>query len=86
MLIQVLTTCLHAQRLTPIFAGESVAVLGLGVTGQLHAQIAKVRGAGLLMGITRSADKRELAEKLGAVEAASRQGGRAAGSEVSNPA
>src|SRR4051812_1545197 len=65
-LIQVLTTCLHAQRLTPIFAGESVAVLGLGVTGQLHAQIAKVRGAGLLIGITRSADKRQLAEKLGA--------------------
>jgi 2-desacetyl-2-hydroxyethyl bacteriochlorophyllide A dehydrogenase len=65
-LIQVLTTCLHAQRLTPIFAGESVAVLGLGVTGQLHAQISKVRGAGLLIGITRSADKRQLAEKLGA--------------------
>jgi 2-desacetyl-2-hydroxyethyl bacteriochlorophyllide A dehydrogenase len=66
VLIQVLTTCLHAQRLTPIFAGESVAVLGLGVTGQLHAQIAKVRGAGPLIGITRSADKRALAEKLGA--------------------
>ena len=65
-LIQVFTTCLHAQRLTPIFAGESVAVLGLGVTGQLHAQIAKVRGAAPLIGITRSADKRELAEKLGA--------------------
>jgi 2-desacetyl-2-hydroxyethyl bacteriochlorophyllide A dehydrogenase len=66
VLIQVLTTCLHAQRLTPIFAGESVAVLGLGVTGQLHAQIAKVRGAGPLIGVTRSADKRALAEKLGA--------------------
>jgi 2-desacetyl-2-hydroxyethyl bacteriochlorophyllide A dehydrogenase len=66
VLIQVLTTCLHAQRLTPIFAGESVAVLGLGVTGQLHAQIAKVRGAAPLIGVTRSADKRELAEKLGA--------------------
>jgi 2-desacetyl-2-hydroxyethyl bacteriochlorophyllide A dehydrogenase len=65
-LIQVLTTCLHAQRLTPIFAGESVAVLGLGVTGQLHAQIAKVRGAAPLIGITRSADKREMAERLGA--------------------
>jgi 2-desacetyl-2-hydroxyethyl bacteriochlorophyllide A dehydrogenase len=66
VLIQVLTTCLHAQRLTPIFAGESVAVLGLGVTGQLHAQIAKSRGASPLIGITRSADKREMAEKLGA--------------------
>jgi 2-desacetyl-2-hydroxyethyl bacteriochlorophyllide A dehydrogenase len=66
VLIQVLTTCLHAQRLTPIFAGESVAVLGLGVTGQLHAQIAKARGAAPLIGITRSADKRELAQQLGA--------------------
>jgi len=66
VLIQVLTTCLHAQRLTPIFAGESVAVLGLGVTGQLHAQIARVRGAAPLIGITRSPDKRQLAEKLGA--------------------
>jgi 2-desacetyl-2-hydroxyethyl bacteriochlorophyllide A dehydrogenase len=65
-LIQVLTTCLHAERLTPIFPGESVAVLGLGVTGQLHAQIAKVRGASPVIGITRSADKRELAQKLGA--------------------
>jgi 2-desacetyl-2-hydroxyethyl bacteriochlorophyllide A dehydrogenase len=65
-LIQVLTTCLHAQRLAPIFPGESVAVLGLGVTGQLHAQIAKARGASPLIGVTRSADKRELAQKLGA--------------------
>jgi 2-desacetyl-2-hydroxyethyl bacteriochlorophyllide A dehydrogenase len=65
-LIQVLTTCLHAERLTPIFPGESVAVLGLGVTGQLHAQIAKVRGASPVIGVTRSADKRELAQKLGA--------------------
>ncbi len=65
-LIQVLTTCLHAQRLTPIFAGESVAVLGLGVTGQLHAQISKSRGAAPLIGITRSAGKRQLAERLGA--------------------
>jgi 2-desacetyl-2-hydroxyethyl bacteriochlorophyllide A dehydrogenase len=65
-LIQVFTTCLHAQRLTPIFAGESVAVLGLGVTGQLHAQLAKVRGAKPVIGVTRSADKRALAEKLGA--------------------
>jgi 2-desacetyl-2-hydroxyethyl bacteriochlorophyllide A dehydrogenase len=66
VLIQVLTTCLHSQRLAPIFAGESVAVLGLGVTGQLHAQIAKARGASPVIGITRSAEKRELARKLGA--------------------
>jgi 2-desacetyl-2-hydroxyethyl bacteriochlorophyllide A dehydrogenase len=65
-LIQVLTTCVHAQRQIQIFPGESVAVLGLGVTGQLHVQLAKARGASPVIGITRSADKRRLAETLGA--------------------
>ena len=65
-LIQVLTTCLHAQRLVNIFPGESVAVVGLGVTGQLHVQLAKARGAYPVIGITRSKWKRELAEQLGA--------------------
>jgi 2-desacetyl-2-hydroxyethyl bacteriochlorophyllide A dehydrogenase len=64
-LIQVLTTCLHAQRQVDIFAGEYVVVLGLGVTGQLHVQLAKARGA-TVIGVTRSADKRALAETLGA--------------------
>ena len=65
-LIQVLTTCLHAQRQINIFPGEAVAVLGLGVTGQLHVQLAKARGASPVIGITRSAEKRELALRLGA--------------------
>jgi 2-desacetyl-2-hydroxyethyl bacteriochlorophyllide A dehydrogenase len=65
-LIQVLTTCLHAQRLANIFPGESVVVLGLGVTGQLHVQLARARGASPVIGITRSAEKRELAGKVGA--------------------
>lgn len=64
-LIQVLTTCLHAQRQINIFPGETVAVLGLGVTGQLHVQLAKARGA-TVIGITRSSEKRELALRLGA--------------------
>src|ERR671935_385229 len=64
-LIQVLTTCLHAQRQIEIFPGETVAVLGLGVTGQLHVQLAKARGARVI-GITRSAEKRAMAEQLGA--------------------
>ena len=64
-MIQVLTTCLHAQRQIDIFPGESVVVLGLGVTGQLHVQLAKARGA-TVIGVTRSADKRALAETLGA--------------------
>lgn len=65
-LIQVLTTCLHGHRLAQIFAGESVVVTGLGVTGQLHIQLAKAFGASPVIGITRSAWKRELAETLGA--------------------
>ncbi len=64
-IIQVLTTCLHAQRQVDIFPGEYVVVLGLGVTGQLHVQLAKARGA-TVIGVTRSADKRALAETLGA--------------------
>ena len=65
-LIQVFTTCLHAQRRIEIFPGQSVAVVGLGVTAQAHVQLAKLRGAHPVIGITRSAWKRRLAEQLGA--------------------
>jgi L-iditol 2-dehydrogenase len=65
-MIQVLTTCLHAQRQIDIFPAESVVVFGLGVTGQLHVQLAKARGASPVSGVTRSPEKRALAEKLGA--------------------
>jgi 2-desacetyl-2-hydroxyethyl bacteriochlorophyllide A dehydrogenase len=65
-LIQVATTCLHAQRQTPLFLGESVAVIGLGVSGQLHVQLAKARGAGTVIGISRSSFKTEMARALGA--------------------
>jgi 2-desacetyl-2-hydroxyethyl bacteriochlorophyllide A dehydrogenase len=65
-LIQVLTTCLHAQRRAGVGAGQSVAVLGLGVSGQLHVQLAKARGASQVIGVTRSGWKRTLASNLGA--------------------
>ena len=65
-LIQVATTCLHAQRLAPCFPGESVVVMGLGVTGQLHVQLAKTRGAAPLIGVSRSPFKGELAQRFGA--------------------
>ena len=65
-LIQVLTTVLHAQRRAGIGAGQSVAVIGLGVSGQLHAQLAKARGAGPVVGVTRSAWKHGVADRLGA--------------------
>ncbi len=65
-LIQVATTCLHAQRLASVSLGESVAVLGLGVSGQLHVQIAKARGASQVIGVSRSRFKNDLARELGA--------------------
>jgi 2-desacetyl-2-hydroxyethyl bacteriochlorophyllide A dehydrogenase len=65
-LIQVATTCLHAQRLGQISLGESVAVIGLGVSGQLHVQLAKARGAAKVIGISRSGFKNDLAKQLGA--------------------
>jgi len=65
-LIQILTTCVHARRFVNIFAAQSVVVLGLGVAGQLHVQLAKARGANPVIGVTRSAFKRKLAEQLGA--------------------
>jgi 2-desacetyl-2-hydroxyethyl bacteriochlorophyllide A dehydrogenase len=65
-LIQVLTTCLHAQRRAGVSAGQSVAVIGLGVSGQLHVQLAKARGAHPVIGISRSRWKRGVAESLGA--------------------
>lgn len=64
--IQVATTCLHGQRMLNIFPGQSVVVLGLGVSGQIHVQLAKARGAYPVIGVTRSPWKRSLAEKLGA--------------------
>ena len=65
-LIQPATTCMHGQHKLKVFPGQSVAVIGLGVTGQIHLQLAKSWGAYPVIGITRSAYKRGLAEQLGA--------------------
>lgn len=65
-LIQPVTTCVHGHQRIKVFPGQSVAVIGLGVTGQVHVQLAKAWGAYPVIGITRSAYKRNLAEQLGA--------------------
>ncbi len=65
-LIQVATTCMHGHHRINIFPGQSVVVVGLGVAGQIHVQLAKAWGAHPVIGITRSAYKRSLAEQLGA--------------------
>ena len=65
-LIQVLTTCVHGQRMVDVFPGGSTVIIGLGVTGLLHLQLAKLRGAWPVVCVTRSERKLELARDLGA--------------------
>ncbi len=65
-MIQVLTTCLHASEMARIEPGETVVITGLGVTGQMHIQLAKAARAGTVIGVSRNPPKRDLALKLGA--------------------
>jgi 2-desacetyl-2-hydroxyethyl bacteriochlorophyllide A dehydrogenase len=69
-LLQVLGTCVHAQSLVPVFPGQTAVVLGLGVSGLLHVQLLRARGIDRIVGVTRTAWKRELAERLGATATA----------------
>ncbi|MFK0329918.1 zinc-dependent alcohol dehydrogenase family protein [Rhizobium sp. NPDC090275] len=61
-----LACCLHGVDLAGIRTGSSVVVLGGGVIGLLVVQLARLAGATDVMLVTRSADKRRLAENLGA--------------------
>lgn len=64
-LLQVLGTTIHAQRAVSIFPGDTVSIIGLGVSGLLMVQLLKARGA-TVIGITRSQWKLDLAAELGA--------------------
>jgi threonine dehydrogenase-like Zn-dependent dehydrogenase len=65
-LLQVLGTCVHAQRLVRVFPTQTAAVIGLGVAGLLHVQLLRARGVARIAGITRSEHKRQLAAEMGA--------------------
>jgi threonine dehydrogenase-like Zn-dependent dehydrogenase len=65
-LLQVLSTCVHAQSGLPATGARSAVIVGLGVSGLLHLQLLRERGMTTLIGVTRSAAKRELALQLGA--------------------
>ena len=64
-LLQVLGTCVHAVKTVRAFPGQVAAVVGLGVAGQLIAQLLRLRGM-TVVGITRSEWKRDLATGSGA--------------------
>ncbi len=68
-LLQVLGTCVHAVKTLRTFPGQLAAVIGLGVAGQLIAQLLTLQGV-RVVGITRSEWKRDLAVEHGAVASA----------------
>jgi L-iditol 2-dehydrogenase len=65
-LLQVLGTCVHAQTLVRADPGQVAVVTGLGVSGLLQVQLLKARGVDTVVGVTRSAEKLQLAAQLGA--------------------
>ena len=62
-MLQVAATVVRAQDAVPVRAGTVAVVVGLGFTGQLHAQLLRHRGLRVL-GVGRSAEKRALAASL----------------------
>ncbi len=63
-ILQVLGTCVHAMSSVCVRPGDVAVVLGLGVGGQLIAQLLTQQGA-TVIGVTRSEWKRDLAVDLG---------------------
>jgi threonine dehydrogenase-like Zn-dependent dehydrogenase len=70
MLLQVLSTCVHAQSQLHHRVGQSAVVVGLGAAGLLHVMLLAAAGLAPIIGISRSAAKRQLAVELGATSAA----------------
>ena len=68
--VEPLACCLRGMDLAGLQGGESVAVIGGGVMGQLVVQLATLAGASRVTLITRQASRRSLAEKLGATDSA----------------
>ena len=69
-LLQVLGTCVHAQKSFQAFPGQTAVVIGLGVAGFLMVQLLRSRGISTILGVTRSRDKGELARRFGATAVA----------------
>ena len=63
-----LYTVIYGQRKLPYLTGKSVVVLGQGVTGLLHTQLARHSGAGPVIAVARSPWKLDLAKGLGATD------------------
>ncbi len=82
-LLQVLGTCVHAQRSVKVFPSDTVTVIGLGVSGLLHVQLLAARGIQRLLGVTRTQWKLDLARDFGAAATATPEDAQAALDDLS---
>lgn len=64
--VQPLAGALHGHAIAEVRPGDSVLILGAGVMGVLHTQVARHGGAGLIVVTGRSPAKRRLALEAGA--------------------
>jgi L-iditol 2-dehydrogenase len=66
-LAEPLGSVVGAQRHTPVEVGDTVLIMGAGPIGLLHLQLALLRGARAVIVSQRSATRRALAARLGAI-------------------
>ena len=59
---------LNAVRIANVGLGDTVAIIGLGIVGQLIAQLVRLQG-GVVIGVDLRPDRVELARRLGAAQA-----------------
>ncbi len=64
--IEPLSCVIRAQRLVNIKPGQTVAVIGSGISGLLHIMLAKALGAGRIIATDIDKKRLEMAKKLGA--------------------
>jgi threonine dehydrogenase-like Zn-dependent dehydrogenase len=64
--VQPLAGALHGHAIAEVRPGDTVLILGAGVMGVLHTQVARHGGAGLIIVTGRSPAKRDLAARAGA--------------------
>ena len=82
--LQVLGTCVHAQRTFDVFPGQVAVVVGLGVSGFLMLQLLRARGVERVVGVTRAPWKQELAKEFGATAVATPDEAKAVVADVTN--
>ena len=64
--VEPLACVVRAQRIAGVRAGDSVAVLGSGISGILHLLLARATGAGRIFATDASAPRVEMAREFGA--------------------